>query len=229
MKNKDPHPRGRVVNDAIAVFGIDHCIVDPESLELIPQGAQLLRDHIARGDFIIFTTQRSFERADETSKWIQESFDLLPFHDFTILMRRADDERSRVDLKKEFAHFIGNYAMKDQLEIPAMFDADKEVVAMYRSMNFPAKVLNARTGTQEEIEDLIAEPELGPPPVITAANAAALAAFFPDGIGLKTAEDHTKYQMFTIFIASTARFAMSGFQDKMALREMNEMMKYMGQ
>ena len=224
MKNKDPHPKGRIVNDAIVVFGIDHCIVD-EDLHLIPQGADMVRQQIDAGNFLIFTSLRAFSRADETSKWLQETFDILPFHDFTILMRRDDDERPRVEVKKEFANFIGNLAVKDQLQIPVMFDADKEVVMMYQSMGFAAAVLNARTGTDEQ--DIIEEQPLPPPPIITASGAVALQALFPDGIVLRTAEDHTRYQMFGIFLASITRFAVSGFSDKLALREMAEMVKIM--
>ncbi len=226
MKNKDVHPRGRVVNDAFAIFDIDGCIVDAEG-NPIPMGVQVLKDTIARGDFVIFATQRPFTTADATSKYIQDQFDLLPFHDFTILMRRENDERPVPELKREFAHFCGELAQKDGLEVTAVYDSDKEVVKVYQQMGFAAKVLNARTGTEEALQDLIEEDPLPPPPIITAANAQVLAALFPDGVVLKTAEDHTKYQMFGIMLASTARFAYSGFADKMALREMAEMVKFM--
>jgi hypothetical protein len=226
MRNKAPHPKGRIVNDAIAIFGLDWCIVNPETNELIPQGVAELRHHIEVGDFVIFTTQRAFSRADETSKWIQEQFDIQPFHDFTMLMRRDDDARSRTEIKREFAHFIGDHAAKEQFEITGMFDADKDVVATYQSMGFVmAKVLNGRNDTPEAVQDVIEEIPLPPPPIMPTTAAAALAALFPEGIALRTAEDHQRYQMFGVFLSSTIRFAMSGFADKMALREMAEMVR----
>ena len=174
MINKEPHPRGRVVRDVVAVFELDGCIAnntwrkarlesDPKSYYEAAKddpsfevGKALVRAHLEQGDFLIFASQRPFSTADATSKWIQDQFGgILPFHDFTILMRRDDDARTELELKKEFAQFILDMAQKEKLTIANVYDPNPEVVDAYGAAGLNASILNdaglqARKGGEPE-------------------------------------------------------------------------------
>jgi hypothetical protein len=194
--NKDPHPRGRVVNNAIVVFDLDSARNEV--------GAAVLKAHFDQGDFIIFTTVLPFTIADETSKRIQEEFPLLPFHDFTMLMRKDGDERSPLELKREYANFIQQYAQKDSLTISHAYDMDPAIVAMYAEFGFPASALTSTSMQAPSAEPRPASmpqpftdtPEAVRPPPVVINIGKAMIHLFPNGVMLKTEQDINEHLAF---------------------------------
>lgn len=154
-------------NEFITVFDLDGCISDdrwrsqrvPKDAKTAAEwthyhegcgddmpldtGAALLREHIKEGDFILFATGRPFTYADKTSEWIQRHFKIEPFKDFTILMRKPDDERPSIDLKNEFITFIARHAMESKKQIRIAYDDKADVVDLYNKSGIKANVLNA--------------------------------------------------------------------------------------
>lgn len=231
MINKEPHPRGRVVRDVIAVFELDGAIAnntwrksrleqDPKSYYEAAKddpsfevGKAMVRAHLEQGDFLVFASQRPFGTADATSKWIQDQFGgILPFHDFTILMRRDDDTRTEVELKKEFAQFILDMAQKEKLTIANVYDPNPEVVEAYVAAGLNASVLNdAGLQSQKAVaHDTVTDvpftdtPEAvrqdAPPIVINIGR--AMVRLFPQGVTLRTEEDFNGHLAFISTLAS---------------------------
>lgn len=175
----------RTLNDNVAVFDIDGCISNDEwRRSRIPasaahplqfeyyhaacsddppliNGARLLNDHIARGDFIIFATARPFKVAEQTATWVRNHFAIEPETDFTILMRKDDDARSAVEVKQEFANFLKGYAQQTNKKIIAAYDDRQDVIDMYRANGFAARLLNAE-GLGEFVAPQLAAESLAP-------------------------------------------------------------------
>jgi hypothetical protein len=211
--NDQPHPKGRKVLDIIAVFDIDGCILkDDKPLDV---GQFMVQAHIDQGHFILFTTTRQISQADATSGTLQEMFGgILPFHDFTLLMRRDDDTRPELELKREFGHFIAQLAKEKNIQIAAVYDSNPEVVQMYHDdYQFAASVLTADgvNGVKQAAPEATARPatpfvdtpeaQRQPQPQVVNVGR-AMARLFPNGVQLRTEQDFNDHLGFISTLAS---------------------------
>lgn len=151
----------------IAIFNLDGCVSDdrwrrarvpegashPDDFKAyhdgavddppLTYGAGILANHIANGDFIVFTTGRDTSRANDTAIWIRKLFHIHPHEDFIILMRQEGDHRAVVDLKADYAQYlIKSFCPETKKEVIAAYDNRRDVVEMYRRSGFDSTILN---------------------------------------------------------------------------------------
>lgn len=151
---------------SIAVFDIDGCISDDFwRREMIPAGAskysdyvayhaacatdsplepgaRILRNHIEHGDFIVFCTARPMAVAMQTSAWIEANFGIQANEGFIILMRRDEDERSAVEVKRGLMALLDQYCGETGRKVFNLYDDRMDVLQMYMEVfaNTPALV-----------------------------------------------------------------------------------------
>lgn len=162
----------RQLNDNVVVFDIDGCISDDqwrraripegatqplqfdfyhagcESDPPLAIGAEILRGHIANGDFIAFCTARPVKVAELTANWIKQHFQIEPTKDFMILMRKDDDDRGAVEVKQEFVNFLRQYREQTNKNVVMAYDDRQDIIDMYRQAGLQARLLNEQ-GLQE--------------------------------------------------------------------------------
>jgi hypothetical protein len=105
-------------------------------------GGNILRKHIANGDFIVFITGRPIWTGERSVNWIRKWFSIEPNDDFLILMRGADDERPSTEVKNECLNRVFEYAKNSGRTISIAYDDQQEAVDMYRSRGLQAGLLN---------------------------------------------------------------------------------------
>lgn len=189
-------------------------------------GANILRDHIKQGHIILFCTARPVTVGERTAEWIAANFGLTP-KDFSILMRQENDERSAVDLKREFAEFVIKNSKQNGSPIVAAYDDRPEIVDVYREMGINAAVLNADGIVQPEP----AAPAEAPTPFSgTVPELLVKAAdlyrernslykddykkigniwreLLPEGANLKTTADFNRFSLMLMILAKVSRYA----------------------
>lgn len=140
--SNDTWRRGRIPEGANKCEDYQHyhdgCGDDP----LMGHGARLLEKHIVDGDFITFTTSRPFNVAEKTAKWISNHFKIAPVQDFMILMRKDNDDRSAVDIKREFVKHMRAFERETGKKVIAAYDDRLDIINMYRELGLNAAVVN---------------------------------------------------------------------------------------
>lgn len=165
----------RQVNDNIAVFDLDGCIANDlwrrdrippnpttglhydfyhagcgEDQVLVP-GSVRLQEHIDAGDFIAFATARPFKCAEMTTKWIAKNFGIQPNKDFLILMRKNEDDRGSVEVKREFVGYLRTYERDSGRKIIAAYDDRQDIVDLYLSEGIPGVYRLDETGLHSQV------------------------------------------------------------------------------
>jgi len=134
--------RGRIPEGASKFEDYQHyhdgCGDDP----LMEHGARLLEKHIVDGDFITFTTARPFNVAEKTAKWVSNHFKIAPVQDFMILMRKDNDGRSAVDIKREFVNHMRAFERETGKKVIAAYDDRLDIINMYRELGLNAAIVN---------------------------------------------------------------------------------------
>lgn len=156
----------RVVNNCIAIFDLDGCVSNdvwrrgriPLDAKVsadyddyhsacsddppLEQGAKVLHEHIKNGDFIIFATARPFSRAVESAKWISRHFGIEASKDFIIMMRKANDDRSALDVKLEMAGWVREYRKQTGKIVLATYDDRLDIAKMWKAEGYASWVLD---------------------------------------------------------------------------------------
>lgn len=205
---------------------------------VLPHGSAVLRRHIADGHIIFFTTGRPIAFAEKTANWIKTNFNITIENDFSILLRNAGDTRDSVTVKKDFAEFV----LKNGRPVVAAYDDRQDIVDMYRSFGINACVLNEE-GIAEPVQ------QSGPPPAIEAIPAGSAAdilqqaaatfmqrnaqykdnavnvgnvmkALFPNGVAIRSADDHHLYHLFELIVIKLTRFTNSGLTHQDSIHDL---------
>lgn len=250
----------RQLNDNVVIFDIDGCISDdswrrsriPEGasqpLEYdfyhagckddppLEMGAQVLRMHIQRGDFIAFCTARPAKTTEMTVDWIKRHFDIDLTQDYMLLSRSDEDARSAVAVKTEMASYLRKYEQQINKKLVAAYDDRPDIVEMYRQHNLAARVLDQAGlhGFPETPSLPVATPEQTAE-LLEHVDAAAILEnaartfrernenykdnavlvgqimqlFFPEGVALRSQNDHHFYHLFELMIVKLTRFVKS--------------------
>lgn len=159
----------RVMSNNIAIFDMDGCVSDDqwrrgrvrqhqhgegkpedyteyhEACDQDPPmkaGASVLHAHIRQGDFIVFATARPFAVAKKSAEWVVKHFGIQPTQDFLIMMRKDGDGRSAVEVKREMAAWIRDYAQKTGKAVTAAFDDRLDIAKLWKSEGYKSYVLD---------------------------------------------------------------------------------------
>jgi hypothetical protein len=209
----------------------DVCDRDP----VLAPGAAVLRQHIADGHIIFFATGRPFSVAEKSAAWIKSNFGISIENDFSILMRTQGDIRPAHMVKADFADFI----IKNGRPVVAAYDDRQDVVDVYRSKGFNACVLNADgiamagpvqmtevamqvTGSVAHILQQAASTFMQRNAVYkdNAVNVGnVMKALFPNGVAIRSNDDHHLYHLFELIIVKLTRFANSGLTHEDSMRD----------
>ncbi len=253
--------------DRIAIFDLDGCVADdrwrrgriPELANkttdydeynagikddpVLARGAEILKAHLQEGDFIIFTTARPFRAAKDTCEWIARHFQIMPNQDFIIMMRKDNDDRHTIEVKREFVEGFKSFAATSGRRILVAYDDRQDICLMYRDQCG----LNTIWLNENGVQTLEAIPTAAPTEerksdaqgaagVLQRAasslleqqsiygNYSALAAqtletLFPKGANLRGPDDFKMFVTISRLVENVFKFVNSGMHNAEAIRE----------
>lgn len=184
-------------------------------------------------DKVVFLTGRPERFRQDTMEWIDREL-ALP-HRYGLYMRPEDNHQSQVNVKGElFAQMMAELKSPD---VMAAFDDREDIIAKYRSIGIVAHILRVEDNELDDVFLYPLEVMLTTVPGVLSAAAATfqernakykdawkqvgpvLKALFPEGVSLKTSDDHTRYHLLMLMVVKMTRFANSRMEHADSMRD----------
>jgi hypothetical protein len=204
----------------------------------LQSGIDRITSHYISGDAIVFITARPESVRLKTDIWLEKNLKLSS-EEYCLFMRGDSEEGiGSVHLKDKMLHSLA-WAMRSDQQIVSAYDDRSDIIEMYLKSGISGARILDKNGVREYVKgESIAAPfyeasQSAVPSQRTAADileeagktfrernavykdnadnvGKVMAALFPNGVQIKTAEDHKMYHLFELIIVKLTRFANSG-------------------